>query len=41
MLGVYPFWGVFGSMIIFFIWIAWFMLLFGVFGDVFRRRDLP
>ena len=40
MLGVYPFWGVFGSMIIFFIWIAWFMLLFRVFGDVFRRRDL-
>ena len=40
MLGVYPFWGVFGSMIIFFIWIAWFMLLFRVFGDIFRRRDL-
>ncbi len=38
--GVYPFWGVFGSMIIFFIWIAWFMLLFRVFGDVFRRDDL-
>ena len=27
-------------MIIFFIWIAWFMLLFRVFGDIFRRRDL-
>jgi hypothetical protein len=39
-LGVYPFWGVFGSMIIFFIWIAWFMLLFRVFGDVFRRDNL-
>ena len=38
--GTYPFWGVFGSMIIFFIWIAWFMLLFRVFGDVFRRTDL-
>ena len=38
--GVYPFWGVFGSMLIFFIWIAWFMLLFRVFGDVFRRSDL-
>ena len=36
----YPFWGVFGSMLIFFIWIAWFMLLFRVFGDVFRRDDL-
>ena len=40
MLGVYPFWGVFGSIVIFFIWIAWFMLLFRVFGDIFRRRDL-
>ena len=38
--GAYPFWGVFGSMVIFFIWIAWFMLLFRVFGDVFRRDDL-
>ena len=38
--GAYPFWGVFGSMLIFFIWIAWFMLLFRVFGDVFRRDDL-
>lgn len=36
----YPFWGVFGSMLIFFIWIAWFMLLLRVFGDVFRRDDL-
>jgi len=27
-------------MLIFFIWIAWFMLLFRVFGDVFRRDDL-
>ena len=40
MLGVYPFWGVFGSIVVFFIWIAWFMLLFRVFGDVFRRSDL-
>jgi len=31
--GAYPFWGVFGSMVIFFIWIAWFMLLFRVFGE--------
>lgn len=36
----YPFWGVFGSMLIFFLWVAWFMLLFRVFGDVFRRDDL-
>ena len=38
--GAYPFWGVFGSMVIFFIWIAWFMLLFRVFGDLFRRKDI-
>ena len=38
--GAYPFWGVFGSMVIFFIWIAWFMLLFRVFGDIFRRHDI-
>ena len=37
---VYPFWGVFGSIFIFFIWICWFMLLFRVFADVFRRHDL-
>ena len=27
-------------MLIFFLWIAWFMLLFRVFGDVFRRDAL-
>ena len=36
----YPFLDVFWSMFIFFIWIMWFMLLFRVFGDVFRRDDL-
>ncbi len=35
----YPVLGVFWSMLIFFLWIAWFMLLFHVIGDVFRRRD--
>ena len=35
----YPFLDVFWSMLIFFVWIAWFMLLFHVIGDVFRRRD--
>jgi hypothetical protein len=39
-LAVYPFWGVFGSMLIFFLWIAWLVLLFRVFADVFRRDDL-
>ena len=36
----YPFLDVLWSMLIFFIWIAWFMLLFRVIGDIFRRDDL-
>ena len=36
----YPLLDVFWSMLIFFVWVAWFMLLFRVFGDVFRRRDI-
>ena len=36
----YPFLDVLWSMLIFFIWIAWFMLLFRVIGDIFRRADL-
>ncbi len=35
----YPFLDVLWTMIVFFIWISWFMLLFHVVGDVFRRRD--
>jgi hypothetical protein len=35
----YPFLGVLWSVFIFFLWISWFMLLFHVVGDVFRRRD--
>jgi hypothetical protein len=35
----YPFLDVFWTMLIFFVWISWFMLLFHVIGDVFRRRD--
>jgi hypothetical protein len=35
----YPVLGVFWSMLIFFVWIAWFMLLFHVVADVFRRQD--
>ena len=26
-------------MLVFFLWVAWFMLLFHVIGDIFRRRD--
>jgi hypothetical protein len=36
----YPFLDLMWTMIIFFIWVMWFMLLFRVFGDIFRRSDL-
>ena len=36
----YPFLDVFWTMLIFFVWVAWFMLLFRVIGDVFRRHDI-
>src|SRR5215470_8125696 len=36
----YPFLDVFWTMMIFFLWILWFWLLFTVFADIFRRRDL-
>jgi hypothetical protein len=36
----YPFLGVFWSMMVFFIWVAWFMLLFRVIGDIFSRHDV-
>ncbi len=35
----YPFLGIFWSMMVFFLWVAWFVLLFHVIGDVFRRHD--
>jgi hypothetical protein len=36
----YPFLGVFWSMMVFFIWVAWFMLLFRCIGDIFSRKDI-
>jgi hypothetical protein len=36
----YPFMDVFWSMLVFFLWFAWLLLLFRVFGDIFRRHDL-
>ena len=36
----YPLLDVFWTFIIFFLWVAWFMLLFRVFGDIFRRHDI-
>lgn len=36
----YPFLDVFWTMMVFFIWVAWFLLLFRVIGDIFRRQDV-
>jgi len=36
----YPFLDLMWTMIIFFLWIAWFWLLFAIWGDIFRRRDI-
>jgi hypothetical protein len=36
----YPFLDVFWTMLIFFIWIAWLLLLFRVIFDIFRRHDI-
>ena len=35
----YPFLDVFWSILVFFVWVSWFMVLFHVVGDIFRRRD--
>jgi Phospholipase_D-nuclease N-terminal len=36
----YPFMDVFWSMLIFFLWFAWLLVLFRIFADVFRRHDI-
>ena len=36
----YPFLDLMWTMVIFFLWILWFWLLFTVFADIFRRRDI-
>jgi hypothetical protein len=36
----YPFLDVFWTMLIFFLWIMWIWLLFTVFADIFRRKDI-
>jgi uncharacterized membrane protein len=35
----YPFLDVLWTMLIFFLWVMWFLLLFHCIGDIFRRRD--
>jgi hypothetical protein len=36
----YPFLEVLWTMLVFFLWVSWFVLLFHVVGDIFRRRDI-
>ncbi len=36
----YPILGLFWTMFMFFLWFAWLMLLFRVFADIFRSKDM-
>ena len=36
----YPILGFFWSMLIFFLWFAWLILLFRIFADIFRQREM-
>ncbi len=36
----FPLLGLFWTMLMVFIWVAWIMLLFRVFGDIFRNHDM-
>jgi Short C-terminal domain/Phospholipase_D-nuclease N-terminal len=36
----YPFLDILWTMLVFFAWVIWFVLLIRIFGDIFRRRDL-
>jgi hypothetical protein len=36
----YPFLEVLWTMLVFFLWVSWFVLLFRIVGDVFRRHDI-
>ena len=40
LLADYPFLDVMWSMLVFFLWVAWFWILFSVWGDLFRSTDL-
>ena len=40
LLADYPFLDVMWSMLVFFLWVAWFWILFSIWGDLFRRTDL-
>ena len=36
----YPFLEVLWTLLVFFLWVSWFVLLFRIVGDVFRRHDI-
>ena len=36
----YPFLDLFWTMLIFFLWVMWIWLLFAIFADIFRRKDI-
>ncbi len=36
----YPLLNIFYSMMFFFLWVSWIMILFRVLGDLFRRSDM-
>jgi hypothetical protein len=36
----YPFMDVFWSILVFFLWVAWLLVLFRIFADIFRRDDI-
>jgi hypothetical protein len=36
----YPFLDVLWTMIVFFLWVAWFWVLIGIIADIFRRHDI-
>jgi hypothetical protein len=36
----YPFFDVFWTIVVFFVWVAWLMILFRILGDIFRRHDI-
>jgi hypothetical protein len=36
----YPFLDVFWTILVFFAWVAWLMILFRILGDIFRRHDI-
>jgi hypothetical protein len=37
---IYPFFGIFWSMLFFYVWMMWLFLLFRIFADIFRSDDL-